>query len=61
MNVFNILGVLFVALKLMGYIDWAWIWVLSPFWIGILFFIVISVLFVSLVPGGRVTMRKKND
>lgn len=29
----GLLGVLFVALKLTGYIDWSWLWVLAPFWI----------------------------
>ncbi len=29
------LGVLFVALKLCGVIDWSWWWVLAPFWIGL--------------------------
>ena len=29
------LGLLFVALKLMGYIDWSWWWVLCPFWLGL--------------------------
>lgn len=29
----GLLGVLFVALKLTGHIDWSWFWVLSPFWI----------------------------
>ena len=27
------LTVLFVAFKLLGYIDWPWIWVFSPLWI----------------------------
>lgn len=29
----GLLTVLFVALKLMGYITWSWWWVLSPLWI----------------------------
>ena len=29
----GLLGVLFVALKLTGYIDWSWFWVTAPFWI----------------------------
>lgn len=29
----TLLGVLFVGLKLTGYINWPWIWVLAPFWI----------------------------
>lgn len=29
----TLLGVLFVGLKLTGYINWPWVWVLAPFWI----------------------------
>jgi len=28
-----ILGLLFITLKLTGYIQWPWLWVLSPFWV----------------------------
>ena len=28
----GLLGVLFVGLKLTGYIDWSWWWVTAPFW-----------------------------
>lgn len=28
------LTISFVALKLFGAIDWSWLWVLSPLWIG---------------------------
>jgi hypothetical protein len=28
-----LLGVLFIGLKLTGYINWPWLWVLSPIWI----------------------------
>ena len=31
------LALLFIALKLTGYINWSWIWVLSPIWITISF------------------------
>lgn len=58
-SVLPLLGVLFIALKLTGHIDWAWIWVLAPFWVGILLFIVITVLFVFMVPGSRINISKK--
>ena len=29
-----ILGVFTIILKIFGTIDWAWLWVLSPIWIG---------------------------
>jgi hypothetical protein len=31
----GMLAILFIGLKLTGYIDWPWLWVLSPLWIGI--------------------------
>ena len=30
----TLLGILFIGLKLGGVIDWSWVWVLAPFWIG---------------------------
>ena len=38
----TLLTVLFVGLKLTGYIDWSWIWVLSPLWIGSLISLTIT-------------------
>jgi hypothetical protein len=40
-GVLGLLGVVFVALKLTGYIDWSWWYVTMPFWGG---FAVIAVL-----------------
>lgn len=37
----GLLTIVFIALKLMGYIDWSWWWVLSPIWISIILVIVI--------------------
>lgn len=31
----GLLTLLFIGLKLTGYIAWSWIWVLSPIWIPI--------------------------
>ena len=28
----SLLTILFIGLKLTGYIDWSWLWVLSPIW-----------------------------
>ncbi len=28
----TLLGILFIALKLTGYISWSWVWVLAPIW-----------------------------
>lgn len=48
------LTVLFVALKLTGFIGWSWVWVLAPFWgyialcisAAILFFLALFVILV---------------
>lgn len=34
-GVVGLLGVLFVGLKLTGYIAWSWWWVLAPFWVPV--------------------------
>ena len=31
----GLLTVAFIVLKLTGYIDWSWLWILSPLWIPI--------------------------
>lgn len=43
-GVAGLLGVAFVVLKLVGVIDWPWIWVLSPFWIPVAFAVLIVVI-----------------
>ena len=48
----SLLGLLFVGLKLTGYINWSWTWVLAPFWIPVcvflLFLIIVIVIQVAL-------------
>ena len=34
MTLGGVLLVVFIVLKLVGVINWSWIWVLSPLWIG---------------------------
>ena len=41
------LALLFTGLKLAGVIDWPWVWVVSPLWIGAA--IVILILLVSVI------------
>ena len=44
---FGMLAILFIGLKLAGFIGWSWLWVLSPLWIpGI---VIIAILIVALV------------
>lgn len=32
-GLFGLLTVLFIGLKLTGYVTWSWLWVLSPLWL----------------------------
>ena len=34
----------FIVLKLLGFITWSWVWVLSPFWIPVAISLVVVVL-----------------
>jgi hypothetical protein len=49
---FGLLGVVFVTLKLMGYINWSWWWVTVPFWGGIA--LLLSIPLIMLIVGGIV-------
>ena len=40
----TLLGLIFIVLKLTKTIDWSWWWVLSPFWIGAAFVLVILII-----------------
>lgn len=42
----ELLCLLFITLKLMGFIDWSWLWVLSPIWISMTLMAVITVIIV---------------
>ncbi len=48
-SIFSLLTIVFVTLRLLGYIDWSWWWVLSPLWITftIAFLIIFTVTYVS--------------
>ena len=37
----GLLTILFIGLKLTGYITWSWIWVLAPIWISIILVVII--------------------
>lgn len=45
----TVLGVVFLVLKLVGVIDWAWIWVLAPFWIPFAVVIVFAIFWLLVV------------
>ena len=37
----GVLQIVFMVLKLLGYIEWSWLWVLSPTWISIILAVLI--------------------
>ena len=41
----GLLAILFITLKLTGYIAWSWLWVLAPIWIP--FVIVVFILIIA--------------
>lgn len=43
-DLIDALGVLFIALKITGVINWSWLWVLSPIWADILVAIIATVI-----------------
>ena len=49
MSLCGILTTIFVVLKLIGVIDWPWVWVLAPFWISLILGIIgiiIAIIFI---------------
>ena len=47
----SILCLIFITLKLTGYIAWSWLWVLAPIWIPIsiilVVFVIVGMLYVA--------------
>lgn len=51
---FGLLTLIFITLKLTGFIHWSWVWVLAPFWGTIAFALVfICIAFILLVATRR--------
>ena len=49
----SLLTLLFVGLKLTGFISWSWLWVLSPLWISFaLALFIVAIVFVLLAVRG---------
>ena len=43
MKICDVLTVVFIVLKLVGVVNWSWIWVLAPSWIPFLLYILLSI------------------
>lgn len=41
---FGLLTIVFITLKLTGVINWGWLWVFSPLWIGALLLMMIIII-----------------
>lgn len=58
--ILGILGLIFITLKLTGYITWSWLWVLAPFWIPLAIALFIFLLFaIGVAAGGALSVRKR--
>lgn len=44
----GLLTIVFITLKLTGYIDWSWWWVLAPLWIPIVLALLFILVFVAI-------------
>lgn len=40
----TVLTIIFVVLKLVGVIDWSWVWVLSPTWISLALLLLLTII-----------------
>lgn len=47
LDIFTLLTIAFIVLKLTGVIDWDWVWVLAPFWM--IYGSILSVVIVILI------------
>lgn len=56
----GILTLIFITLKLTGYIAWSWWWVLSPLWIPLVIVLVFfTIMVIGVYAGGSVNIRKR--
>lgn len=49
----GLLTIAFIVLKLTGYIEWSWVWVLSPVWIHFAFVLLLFIFLVILEVADR--------
>ena len=56
----GLLALIFITLKLIGKIDWSWVWVLSPLWIGIAIFLAIVVIWLDVIGIGSLISSNKS-
>ena len=55
LGIVSVLTIVFIVLKLLGVIQWSWIWVLSPIWISA---VIVVAVFSAILIGGRIKKGK---
>ena len=55
----GLLTLVFIVLKLTHYIDWSWLWVLSPLWLGWLG-VTVTLFVFALIVFGKTKIKSKN-
>lgn len=53
LSFFSALQIAFIVLKLTGFIEWSWLWVLSPTWLPVMLMGTLFVVFVMLDGKGK--------
>ena len=53
----GLLTLVFIVLKLTNYIDWEWVWVLSPLWLG---WVIVTYTLFALDLIGEAKIKSKN-
>ena len=54
----ELITLLFIGLKLTGYITWSWIWILSPLWVPISITLLLLSAVILLVALGKIDIDK---
>ena len=55
LGIVSVLTIVFIVLKLLGVIQWSWIWVLSPIWISA---VIVVAVFSAILIGGKIKKGK---
>lgn len=58
---FGLLTIVFITLKLIGTIDWSWLWVLSPLWIPIALVFLILLIQLTIAALGSFSDKNEDD
>ena len=51
LGIFDVVGVVFIILKLCKIIDWSWWWVTAPFWLPAIIVILLSLIMAIIIEG----------